>query len=379
MRFNKINNPFVIGKYVSKEYFCDREAETQLLMKHIDNGRNVFFTAPRRLGKTGLIHHLFAQERMREEYYCFFVDLYGTKSISELAYLLGRTVFDTLKSRGEKMTDKVIDYLKSLKFGVSIDAVTGESSLAIGLAGIQEASTTLDDIFEYLEKADKPCVIAFDEFQQIVDYEETNVEAILRTKIQRLNNTSFIYAGSKRHTISQMFVSPAKPFYASSVGMSLEPIPRDKYIAFAVQKFNDYNREIEPEVVGKIYDSYDGQTWYVHTMLNELFALTNEGETCTTDFIALAEENVIGAQKDIYLQLISQLGVKQKAILQAIAREGKVSSITSGAFVKKYNLQSTSSVQSAVKALLEKDIISRAAEGTYFIYDYFFCKWIARY
>lgn len=379
MRNNTIRNPFVVGKYVSPTYFCDREAETLQLMKHIDNGRNVFFTAPRRLGKTGLIHHLFAQERMKEEYYCFFVDLYGTKSISELVYLLGKTVYETLKSNGEKMADKVIEYLRCLKFGVSFDGVTGEPSLAIGLSDIYEASTTLDEIFQYMEKADRPCVVALDEFQQIVDYEETNVEAILRTKIQRLTNTSFIYAGSKRHIISQMFGSPAKPFYASSIGMSLNPIDRDKYIAFAVKKFQDYNREIEPEVVEKVYDAFEGLTWYVHTMLNELFALTDMGDTCTMDLIGIAEENVIDVQKEIYQQLISQLGVKQKAVLQAIAREGKVNGITSGAFVRKHNLQSPSSVQTAVKALMDKDIISRTAEGTYFIYDYFFSKWIARY
>lgn len=376
---NKIRNPFVIGKYISPEYFCDREAETQQLIKHIDNGRNVFFTAPRRLGKTGLIHHLFAQEKMKQEYYCFFVDLYGTRSISELAYLLGKTVYETLKSNGEKMADKVIEYLRCLKFGVSFDAVTGESSLAIGLSDIHEASTTLDEIFLYLEKADRPCVIALDEFQQIVDYEETNVEAILRTKIQRLTNTSFIYAGSKRHIISQMFVSPAKPFYASSAGMSLAPIDKEKYIAFAVSKFQDYSRKIDPKVVEKVYDTFEGQTWYVHSMLNELFAMTDEGETCTLDYISIAEKNVIEAQKEIYLQLTNQLGVKQKAVLQAIAREGRVNGITSGTFVKKHNLQSPSSVQSAIKALMDKDIISRSAEGTYFIYDYFFSKWIARY
>lgn len=376
---NKIRNPFVVGKYVSPDYFCDREEETKQLIKHVENGRNVFFTAPRRLGKTGLIHHLFAQEVMKQDYYCFFVDLYGTKSISELTYLLGKTVYDTLKSKGERMTDKILDYLKAIRFGVSFDSVTGEPSLDVGLGSIQQATTTLDEIFGYLEKADKPCVIAFDEFQQIVDYEEQNVEAILRTKIQRLSNTMFIYAGSKRHTISQMFVSPAKPFYASSIGMSLGPIDRTKYIEFALQKFNERNKNIESPVVGNVYDMFEGQTWYVHTMLNELFALTLENETCTGDFVPVAEENIIDAQQEIYQQMVGQLGVKQKAVLQAIARERMVSAVTSSAFIKKHSLQSASSVQSAVKALLDKDIISRTAEGNYFIYDYFFCKWIARY
>lgn len=379
MKPRTVKNPFIVGKYVSPEFFCDREEEVKQLIKHIENGRNVFFTAPRRLGKTGLIHHLFAQELMKEEYYCFFIDLYGTKSISELTYLLGKTVYDTLKSKGEKLTDKVVEYLKAIKFGVNFDSITGEPSLNVGLGYIEEASTTLDEIFKYLEKSDKPCVIAFDEFQQIVEYEEKNVEAILRTKIQCLTNTSFIYAGSKRHTISRMFASPSKPFYSSSIGMTLEPINKNKYIEFTQQKFEEYNKKIDRNVVEIIYDSFEGQTWYVHTMLNELFAMTDEGEVCTTEFIPLAEKNIIDAQQEVYLQLISQLGVKQKAILQAIARERNVTGITSASFIKKYNLSSASSVQSAVKSLLEKDIISKSSEGTYFIYDFFFRKWMAEY
>ena len=58
MNSNKIANPFVIGKYVSEDYFCDRSDETAFLKKQVDNGRNTAIIAPRRLGKTGLIHHL---------------------------------------------------------------------------------------------------------------------------------------------------------------------------------------------------------------------------------------------------------------------------------------------------------------------------------
>lgn len=34
-------NPFVVGRYVSDKYFCDREGETSFLIKQIENGRNV--------------------------------------------------------------------------------------------------------------------------------------------------------------------------------------------------------------------------------------------------------------------------------------------------------------------------------------------------
>jgi len=52
-------NPFVISGYTAPEYFCDRQDELQKLKNGIKNGRNITLIAPRRIGKTGLINHLF--------------------------------------------------------------------------------------------------------------------------------------------------------------------------------------------------------------------------------------------------------------------------------------------------------------------------------
>ena len=52
-------NPFVVGTYISKEYFCDRRVETESLEEHVRNGRNVVLFSERRMGKTGLIQHVF--------------------------------------------------------------------------------------------------------------------------------------------------------------------------------------------------------------------------------------------------------------------------------------------------------------------------------
>jgi len=372
----KVKNPFVIGKYVSDAYFCDRERETQQLAKHIENGRNVFFTAPRRMGKTGLIQHYFAQQAIQAEYHTFFIDLYGTSSFGELVFLLGQAVFESLKPKSKGITEKMISFLKAIHIGMKIDAATGEPSMDIGLGSIDTPDTTLDEIFRYLEQADKPCIIAFDEFQQIMNYDEKNVEAILRTKIQHARNTSFIYAGSKRHLISQMFNSPSKPFYASSVAMRLDAIPLDKYTAFSTQKFHEFNRNIKADVIREVYDRYEGCTWYVHSMLNELFALTEQGETCTMEMLPTAWENICVAQRDNYLQFINLLTSKQKMVLKAIAKEGIAQQPTSGTFLRKYNLPSASSVQSALQGLLEKDVVTRNEDGSYRVYDYFLRQWL---
>lgn len=153
-------NPFVVGRYVSDCYFCDREAETKFLIKQIENGRNVALISPRRLGKTGLIRHLFHQDSMKQKYHTFFVDIYATTSLAEFVYLLGKAIYDELKPKKTAWTERFFQILTSLRVGCKLDTITGEPSFDIGLGDIQAPQTTLNEIFTYLETADKPCVVA---------------------------------------------------------------------------------------------------------------------------------------------------------------------------------------------------------------------------
>lgn len=370
-------NPFVVGRYVSDRYFCDREEETTFLIKQIENGRNVALISPRRLGKTGLIQHLFHQDLMNSKYHTFFVDIYATTSLTEFVYLLGKTIYDQLKPKKTVWTERFFQTITSLRVGFKLDMVTGEPSFDIGLGDIQTPQTTLDEIFAYLETADKPCIVAIDEFQQIGGYEEKNVEALLRTKIQQCKQTMFIFSGSKRHLMSNMFNSTSKPFYQSAISMGLEPIPIEIYVEFANRLFEEWGKHIDKSVIEQVYQMCGGYTWFVQMMMNELFALTREGERCDMDKIEIARKNVILTQESSYKDLLANLAPKQKLILQAIAKEGKAKGITSSAFIKKYKLPSASSVQSAVKPLLKDDLITQE-DGAYRVYDYFFADWMAR-
>lgn len=370
-------NPFVVGRYVSDKYFCDREKETEFLIKQIENGRNIALISPRRMGKTGLIRHCFHQNCLSDNYYTFFVDIYATSSLAEFVYLLGKTIYEELKPKKTVWAEKFFQIITSLRVGFKMDAITGEPGFDIGLGDIQTPQTTLDEIFQYLDAADKPCIVAIDEFQQIGSYEEKNVEAMLRTKIQQCKQTMFIYSGSKRHLMSNMFHSSSKPFYQSAISMGLEPIPMDMYVEFANRLFEERGKHVSSELVENVYRLFDGCTWFMQMMMNELFALTGHDETCGVDKLDEARKNVIQAQEVSYKDLLARLAPKQKLMLQAIAKERLVKGITSSAFIKKYNLPSASSVQAALKPLLKNDLVTQDGDA-YRVYDYFFSEWLAK-
>ena len=371
----KIANPFVVGKYVSEDFFCDRADETAFLKKQVDNERNTAIIAPRRLGKTGLIHHFFSQPDIAKRYQTIFIDIYATNSLSEFVYLLGNSIYKEIKPLHKNWAERFFGTIKSLRPGFKLDAATGEPVFDIGLGSIEQPQTTIDEIFDYLEAADKPCIVAIDEFQQITNYAENNVEALLRTKIQQCKQTLFIFSGSRRHLMNQMFNSPSKPFYQSVITTDLKPLDKVVYIAFAKKLFADYGKTISEELLKQVYDDYEGVTWYMQMIMNELFALTEKGDNCKLESYPIALKNVIQTQESSYKDTLSNISAKQKPILFAIAKKGEATNVTSAKFLKDNGLSSSSSVQSALKGLLEKDIITRTENG-YRVYDYFFAEWL---
>lgn len=370
----EISNPFIISGYVAPQYFCDREVETSTLTKFIENGNNVALISTRRLGKTGLIKNYFEQEFIKEKYNTFFIDIYSTKTLREFVYALSKEILKVLKPLGKKAIEQFWNSVKSLQAGINFDPF-GNPTFGLQLGDIRYSETTLDEIFAYLESSSKPCIVAIDEFQQITNYPESNVEAILRTHIQQCKNSYFIFAGSQRHIMGNMFTSPSRPFYQSVSMIHLEPIDIDKYVEFAKLQFNNYGKDIDEQVIINCYNKFDGITWYIQKMLNTLFFMTEKGETCNTSIIDSALQNILESMDYVYSEMLFRLSDKQKELLLAINNDNVATNITSSDFIKGHNLVSPSSVQSAIKILLEKDFVT-FEQGTYRLYDRFLNIWL---
>lgn len=371
-----MKNPFVTNGYAGAEYFCDRVVETKDLRTLLLNEHNVALVSPRRLGKTELINHVFDCEEFQNSYYCFLIDIYATKSLGDFVNVLGKAVLDALRPKGKNVWEKFVSALGSVRAEISFD-INGQPNWSVGLGEIRNPAVTLDEIFSYLQNADRPCIVAIDEFQQITKYANTNVEASIRTYVQKTTNAHFIFSGSHRHLMNGMFTSPSRPFYQGVTVMNLNPIPLGKYIEFAVEKFEERGRSVDPEVISVLYGKFDAVTSYIHRVLNILFSMTDNGATCTCDMIGGATDFVIRLSSDTYESLLYQMPVKQRDVFLAIASEGNAKEVSGSAFVKKYGLTSSSSVASAVKGLLEKDFITNDL-GTYSVYDKFFLMWLEK-
>ncbi|MBQ7387907.1 MAG: ATP-binding protein [Paludibacteraceae bacterium] len=373
----KIKNPFIVTGKIEPEYFCDRVNESNRLIKSVSNGNNLVVISPRRMGKTGLIQFCYDKPEIANEYYTFFIDILHTSSLREFTYLLGRAIYDALLPRSRKMASLFIQTIKSISGKFGFDPVTNLPTFNLELGDIEKPEYTLEEIFRYLANADKPCIIAIDEFQQIAKYPEKNIEALLRTHIQKLSNSNFIFAGSERHLMQEMFTSSARPFYHSSDILELKAIPSEIYVPFVVKHFEKRNKKISVENVDWVYTLFKGHTYYIQRTFNEAFADTVEGEECSKEIITSAIDNMINANDTIFREILSNISEKQKPLLYAIARDGEAERITSSEFIKKHSLASASSVQAAAKKLLERDVITQLNKK-YSVTDKLFAMWINR-
>ena len=370
-----MDNPFVTKGYAGAEYFCDRVNETKQLVDLTTNGNNMALISPRRVGKTDLIHHCFQQPEIKDRYYTFHIDIYATNSLRDFVNVFGRAILDELKPKGRVVWEGFLNILRSLRSEITYD-INNYPTWSLGLGDIENPGTTLDEIFEYLRNAEKPCLVAIDEFQQITRYTDSpNMEAALRTYIQKCINATFIFAGSKRHLMGEIFISPSRPFYQSVLIMNLKPIPVEKYTDFAQRQFMKYGKGIDAAVVEEIYRRFDAVTSCIQRLLNVLFLKTIPGQQCTTDMVDGAVGYILDMFTETYSDLLDKIPEKQREVIVAIAKEGKATGITGKAFVKKYHLQTVSVVTAAVRGLLDKDFITQD-KNVYMVYDPFFALWL---
>ena len=372
----KIDNPFVTTGYAGAEFFCDREKETEDIIRYLTNGNNVALISPRRYGKSDLLRHCFAQKTIIDNYYTFIVDIYSTKTVAEMVGKLGSAILETLKPKGKKTWEKFLAILSSVRSGISFD-INGQPSWTMSVGDIHSPTATLDEIFAYLQNADRPCLVVIDEFQQITKYGDPNIEAEIRTRVQYCSNAHFVFSGSRRQLMGSIFTSPARPFYQSVTLYHLDRLPLDRYSEFCVNLFKKRGKHLDIAVVNHLYKQFDGVTYYMQRVMNELFIQTAVGATCVEEDVTKAVDEIIAVSSTIYEDLMYQLPEKQSRVLIAVAKDGSAKNVTSGSFTKRHSLPSPNSVKSAIPALIDKGLLTQD-KGVYKVYDLFFAIWLVK-
>lgn len=373
-----IKNPFPVVGYHGPSMFCDREKETDKLSGNLQSGLNTTLISLRRMGKTAMIYHVFNQILKEKQSICLYVDLYPTRSIKDLTRQLATASINMLP--GKKWTGKrFLAFLKSLRPVITYDPLTGAPGVRFEYSEQSDYEITIAALLNFLNDQGTDVYIAFDEFQVIASYEEGNSEAMLRTMIQPLNNVHFLFSGSNRHMMTEIFNSSKRPFFASTRIISLPPISAESYSRFIAEKFLENKRKISPEAIGFILEWTRRHTYYTQSVCNTLFS--SGGKEIDIHSVKETCGEILDEQEKTFLQYRNLLTGNQWQLLMAVAKEGKVYKPHSGEFVSMHSLGTPASITRALDALLTKEMIYEEIDSSgkyYSVYDLFLSRWLER-
>ena len=372
-----LENPFILEPFKSKAYFCDREKETEEIIRNITNGRNTTLISPRRLGKTGLIFRVFDEMKERKlPYETIYCDISDTLSIEAFIKVISEAVVGRL-GKQQKIT-AFFKTLKSVRPLLGIDPLTGSPQVSFAFADDNQKQSTLKEVLGYLESYPQMVVLAIDEFQQIREYGDVNMEAILRKHIQHMHNVRFIFCGSRKHTMTDMFTNAKKPFYESTAFLYLSKLPIPVYSAFIKEKFASAGKTIDDESIGFIIEWTKDHTYYTQRLCNEVFSLS--GEAIGRKDIVTAIQTILDSERDRFQEIRRLVTRSQWKMLAAIAMEDSVSQITSAAFLSKYKISSGPTALRNIKALIDKELVlaTTTENGTWYsVYNVFLSRFLA--
>jgi hypothetical protein len=361
-----MENPFSYSDYVTGAAFCDRAAEQKDLIYYAQNSQNVLVYSHRRMGKTSLMHQVIrrlknAKPKVRSVY----IDLYGTLDENDFidAILTGLTQI-------ESKLDRILKQMAGLKIYGSIDPMTNLPTLSASIKPREKP--------EYLEKAlnllasystKQKLLVVFDEFQEVAKYSEEGFEKRLRKVIQGHRNISYIFSGSQKHILIEMFDSAKRAFYKMARSYPLQKIEIRHYADWAQKLFKKKNVNVAKGIITDIVERCDYQPVYIQQFLFDLWRST----TVSLDILDEIEKSIITSQKNQFIVLWNLLTQNQKKALRLLAETGG-ESIYAAEQLQRVGFNSGSVLQRALISLVEKEILSQ--NGMLQFQDVMLKKWV---
>lgn len=376
-------NPFPIVNYAGPKFFCDRDTETKDILSAIKNGRSLTLYSIRRMGKTGLIHHVLYKLAQKRNMQVVYVDIFDTMDEKQFVNALCSAVIFAIAKKESNVLKTVTKFFGKYRPKLSFDSVTGNPSIELDIVTEQEVKLTLDTIMQIITDQKKVFVIALDEFQQINYYPNSRIAATIRSYIQTIDKLRFLFSGSEKDLLVDMFTSSKQVLFRTTQLMPLYSIPMDEYRKHIEFHFKQGLKKISKDKVEDILQWSDRHTYYTQYLCHRLYERT--GKLVTQALLDRTKYQILKENEGVFINYRRLLTQQQWQLLLAIGKSDGTSEPTSKAFMREYDLGAHSTVRRSLKALEEKQLIyadyvsestNENKKPTYKVYDLFLCKWI---
>lgn len=372
-----MKNPFIYGKEVSGADFCNRKNEIRELTRDIENSQNVIIFSQRRFGKTSLIKEVLVRARQKGMV-TIYVDLYSVMAEEDFVRIYAEAIANSIFGKTRKSFKFVASFFKKIRPKLYMDN-NGNPSIGVDIDKkeiVPSIKDVLESVKRYADQKKKKVAVVFDEFQQIGQLKTDQLTKVIRSLTQPHDNISYIYMGSKKHLIMDMFNNPNNPFYRSAKPFPLERIDKAELMRFIEEKFKITGKRLTGDIVEQIVDICENHPYYVQYLCHIIWESADERKMDTRDILHENLALLLERESSTYEATLDLLTTKQKQALMVISKTLPGEKIFSSGFLRRFNLDAASSFQRTIQSLVEKDLIDRGNDG-YSITDIFFKKWLS--
>lgn len=367
-------NPFVFGKTVHQNDFCNRKSDIIFLHQQFNTNTNTILISPRRWGKSSLVEEAanrFGQSNVR----FVFIDLFKCRTQEEFYEVYVQALLRATNSKTEEVFQFASKWLKSIVPYLSFQAdLNSEFSIRFRSTNGVNEEELLNLPQTLASKKNIRIVLCVDEFQNIDHFPHPmDFQRKLRAYWQQHNKVHYCLYGSKRHLMSQLFESSDLPFYKFGAVHYLKKITIDEWVPFVTGKFKKTGKSIAEEDARAICEAMDCHSYYTQYAFQILWYISSnkiKSVDVENTLLRLAEQNELQFQK-----VIESLTTYQLNFLKALCSGDQ--NLHSSESIKKFSLGTSATVQRSIQALLQKDVIDVMGSDVMFV-DPAFKWWFKR-
>lgn len=348
-----MKNPFSYGTVVTNENFCGREDLIFQIQEAVESAQNLVLQGERRIGKTSVVCESL---RRMKKYRILHVNLMEVKTADDVCKQLLRGLL-SLEQKGSRF-ERTLKKLAHLRPVLSFNSITGDPSISFD-GSVLLSPDSLPEVLGLIAQAhdQKPLAVFLDEFQDILKTEDPRaIQAQMRGAIQHQTEVPYIYAGSIRNLMDEIFHGQDSPFFKSAMALDVGPLDDDILTSFIVGKFGAGRRKADKAVVLRILELTERITGDVQQLCSVLWSNTEPGEAIDETHVVEAVKTIFSREQKSYELIINRLSAGNLRVLKALAIMGG-EKVTSAKFVSKASVSNASAITQALKRMSQYKIV----------------------
>jgi hypothetical protein len=327
------------------------------------------------MGKTSLVEQVI-QDLSREKAPVAYlsIDLLVVHDAPELERRIRegiQKVAAALPPKGERTATKLKRAFTKLEPEVSV----GSGPFSVRLKRHDSPIEGIESLLIALDKAagayKRRAVIVLDEFQQLSEMKDgalrSAAEGAVRHAVERAKHTTYLFAGSQKHLLQDMFENEDRPLYRLCQKMSLDRISAEHYHPFLQSAAKaKWRKSLSDEVIEEILNVTLRHPYYVNALCDRLWAHSKPPSLPTT---ATAWDALVEEDRSLMTGKVLRLAASQRGMLKAIAKTpGGVMHPVSQEFLTTIRVPSSTGNRSK-EALEELDLIQQDENKAWILVD----------